>query len=211
MQIRLQWETPKSWVAAAAEETVALLADHAHCELKAAASAQALLIKHCEDQPLVEALGHVAFEELEHFHRVSLLLHARGGVIGRSVSNPYAEGLRSGYSSRQGEVLLDRLIVSGLIEARSLERFTLLAAEHPDGELRELYAALLSSEASHRALFQKLCAERYPEKRVEVRIRELCELEAHVISSLDFAPRMHSGPPRTHETVDPSGLATQRA
>ena len=41
----LAWATPPEWVAAVATDTLSLLSDHAHCELKAASSAQALIAK----------------------------------------------------------------------------------------------------------------------------------------------------------------------
>ena len=153
-----------------------------------------MIAKNPADTALVEALADTALEELEHFRTVARLLHRRGGVIGPTLSSPYAEGLLRGFSSRDGEVLLDRLIVAGLIEARSLERFVLLSREHPDAELRALYADLLASEARHRALFTRLARERFPEARVAVRMRELEALEARVVSALPFTSRMHSGP-----------------
>lgn len=193
MAFQLEWQTPETWVERISQHTLELLEDHAHCELRAAASAQGLIAKRPRSRGLVEALGQVAFEEIEHFNRVITLLHARGGALGAAQNNPYAAGLLSGVSSRQGEVLLDRLLLSSLIEARSLERFVLLAKGLPDAELREFYQSLVGSEAGHRALFVALAREHYPADRVETRLREFVSHEARVVASLAFAPRMHSG------------------
>lgn len=193
MAFQLQWETPVEWVERISDHTLELLADHAHCELRAAASAQALVSKRPRSKGLVEALGEVAFEESEHFNRVIQLLHRRGGELDAARDNPYAAGLIRGLSSRQGEVLLDRLLLSSLIEARSLERFLLLSRHLPDEELREFYAGLIGSEASHRALFVTLARDHYPEERVTKRLAELIEHEGRVMSGLPFSARMHSG------------------
>lgn len=193
MAFQLEWETPQEWVALVAPHTMALLCDHAHAELRAAASAQALISKRPRSKHLVEALGHVALEESEHFNQVIEILHRRGGKLEAGRSNPYAAGLLSGWSSRHDEVLLDRLLISAVIEARSLERFILLSEHLPDEELREFYSSLISSEAGHRALFVTLARESYSEERVAERLAEFLALEAKVISALPFSPRMHSG------------------
>ncbi len=193
MAFQLAWETPADWVERVSSRTLELLCDHAHCELRAAASAQALISKRPRSKGLVEALGKVALEESEHFTQVIDLLHRRGGQLEGARDNPYAAGLLSGFSSRQGEVLLDRLLISSLIEARSLERFVLLSRHLPDEELRSFYAGLVPSESGHRALFVALATDHYPAKRVEARLAEFISLEAKVISSLPFSARMHSG------------------
>ena len=201
MAFQLAWETPTSWVERISEHTLELLEDHAHCELRAAASAQAIISKRPRSRELVKSLGIVASEELEHFNQVVEILHARGGQLGAAQNNPYAAGLLSGTSSRQGEVLLDRLLVSSLIEARSLERFVLLSRHLPDAELRDLYQSLVGSEAGHRALFVHLAREHYPAKRVDERLAEFIEHEANVVSNLPFSPRMHSGVVESTATV----------
>ncbi len=201
MAFQLEWETPVEWVDLIAPHTLELLGDHAHAELRAAASAQALISKRPQSKQLVEALGKVALEESEHFNQVIDLLHKRGGQLERAQNNPYAAGLLSGWSSKQGEVLLDRLLISALIEARSLERFVLLARHLPDEELSAFYESLIASESGHRALFVTLARESYPEKRVAERLAEFISLEASVMSRLPFSARMHSGLAETNATV----------
>ena len=65
----LKWATPAEWVEAVATDTLALLSDHAHCELKAAASAQSLIVKNTQRPELVRRLLSIAHEELDHFGR----------------------------------------------------------------------------------------------------------------------------------------------
>jgi len=193
MAFQLEWETPVEWASLVAPHTLELLCDHAHAELRAAASAQALISKRPRSKHMVEALGQVALDESEHFVQVIEILHRRGGQLEAGRDNPYAAGLLSGWSSRHDEALLDRLLISAVIEARSLERFVLLAKHLPDAELREFYGSLVASEASHRSLFVTLAREIFSEERVAERLAEFLAMEAKVISSLPFSPRMHSG------------------
>jgi tRNA-(ms[2]io[6]A)-hydroxylase len=103
------------------------------------------------------------------------------------------QGLRRGALRTRGPVLLDRLLVAGLVELRSHERFELLAGAAADARLAELYGELTPSEAGHATLFGHLACELFPRQDVADRAKVLCELEAEVIASLAFEPRMHSG------------------
>ena len=193
MGFRLDYETPASWVARVEEDTLALLSDHAHCELKAAASAQAMVAKNGHHPDLVDALSEVAIEELEHFGQVHALIRARGGALEPQDVNPYAEALLEQSAKSRTVRFLDRLLVAELIEARSLERFYLLSEHLRDGELAELYGSLRQSEAGHQALFERLAKELYDEDVVEDRRAELRAIEAAVVSNLPFDFRIHSG------------------
>ena len=195
---RLAYQTPPAWAQAALEEPLALLSDHAHCELKAATTAQALIAKNTEHDCIVQRLPHVAIEEMQHFERVVQLLKRRGGRLEPQATSPYADGLHKGSSGTRSSLLLDRLLIAHLIEARSLERFHLLSqvpAHTPEElELQTLYRDLLVSEASHRALFLALAKAVFPLDKVEAREAQLRELEGAVIQGLAPGPRVHSGP-----------------
>ena len=192
----LAWNTPPAWVGRVAEHPLALLADHAHCELKAASTSQSLIARHPAETALMRPLAELAAEEMQHFVLAHDLLVARGGVLNAPEPSPYAAGLaRGARASRRGSVepLLDRLLVASLIEARSLERFRLLAQHLEDAELAGLYASLAGSEARHRALFLRLARERFGSQVTDERAAELCDLEARLMAGLPFTPRMHSG------------------
>jgi len=189
----LAWKTPVSWVERIAERPLALLSDHARCEEQAAAAARMLAAKHPDRTRLVRELGAMEREETEHLERVTALLHARGSGVGAHKRSPYADGMLKGAKRGRKSDLVDRLLVCGLIEARSCERFRLLSRHLPDAELRELYRSLIASEAGHQVLFAELAAELAPATEVEQRTAELTALEADVISGLEFDYRMHSG------------------
>jgi tRNA-(ms[2]io[6]A)-hydroxylase len=196
IELELAWRTPPAWAEEALRDPLALLADHACCELGAAAAAQGLLARRPEDAALVERLAAHATEELRHFRRVHRLLVELGGTLAYVRANHYAEELLA-HVRRGPEGLVDRLLVFGLIERRSLERFELLAgaAAGRHARLAELYAELAPSEAGHAALFLELARERVPPAELETLVARWTEREARLVARLPFEPRIHSGPP----------------
>lgn len=185
--------TPPTWVAMVEKDPSALLSDHAHCELKASSTALALLLKHRENTSLVADLSALAAEEMEHFKQAVDALTARGGTLGPLEKNEYAESLLSESASTRGAALLDRLLIAGLIELRSLERFHLLAEGLHDRELAALYRALIPSESSHQALFDRLARSLFDAKLVTRRQSELLEIESHCARNASPGARIHSG------------------
>jgi len=191
--LELRYTTPTSWAERALLSPLELLSDHAHCELRAASSAQGLITRNPSAKGLVDSLSRLALEEMRHFRQVIALLEKFGGELLWAEPNPYVEGLMDGTKSTRGAVLLDRLLISGLVELRSLERFELLAAVATEPKVQALYAELGPSEAGHATLFSRLAEELFPAKRVRERSDQLCAIEAGVVERLAFAPRMHSG------------------
>lgn len=190
----LDYETPAAWVAAVEADPLALLSDHAHCELRAAASAQALIVRNPHRTQFVAQMLELAQEELDHFGTVTRLLGERGGQLDHKSPNPYAEGLLTRSAPDRGDPFLDRLVIAGLIEARSLERFHLLAEHLVDPELAGLYRELAPSEARHHTLFLRCAREFFGTDRADERWATLIAREAEVVAGLPFAVRMHSGP-----------------
>jgi tRNA-(ms[2]io[6]A)-hydroxylase len=194
--LELAWATPETWAPAALAEPLALLSDHAHCELGAASAAQGMIARCPENRLLVERLGAHAIEELRHFRRVHRLLVELGGTLEPVRRNPYAEGLLA-HAERGPRNLLDRLLIAAWIERRSLERFECLehAAREAGSPLAELYAELAPSEAGHARLFAELASALFPEEGVAARLEAWRGREARLIRTLPFAARIHSGPP----------------
>src|SRR5260221_433276 len=83
-------------------------------------------------------------------------MEKRGLSLGRDPGDPYAQGLQAQVRQPARERLLDRLLISALIEARSEERLRLLSEALPDAELRGFYARLAESEEGHFQLFLRL-------------------------------------------------------
>jgi tRNA-(ms[2]io[6]A)-hydroxylase len=194
----LRYKTPTAWAAAALREPLALLNDHAHLEKKAATNALELLNRFPEPNPpenWVTAMTAVARDEVEHLAVVTRLLARRGGKLSRQHRNEYASRLRDlvRMGTGPGE-LVDRLMISALIEARSCERFKLLADVcEEDRELAKLYRGLWASEHGHYRTFIQLAEQIQPEKLVAKRWDEMLDAEARIIRSQSPGPRMHSG------------------
>lgn len=192
----LRWLTPRSWASAVLADPVALLDDHAHLERDAAANALALLRRLPADrsaQRWVRALTGVARDEVDHLALVSRELARRGGELSRSHRNPYAAALRGLVRSGQGPAeLVDRLLVSALIELRSCERFALLASVGHG--LSPLYDELTASEVGHYRLFLRLAELVVPSDEVAVRWAHLLDREARIARSQAPGARMHAGP-----------------
>ncbi len=188
--------TPASWARDVLTDPMALLADHAFLEKKAALNALQLLERWPQEwvPGWVETMTSVARDEAAHLATVTRLLLRRGGRLGRTHKNPYANALRN--LVRKGEVIsetLDRLFVSALIEARSCERFSVLAAAAEDPELAALYKALFSSEFGHYKIFLRLAHKIERRNRVESRWEEMLAAEAAILAAQEAGPRIHSG------------------
>ncbi|GAB4195045.1 MAG: tRNA-(ms[2]io[6]A)-hydroxylase [Sandaracinaceae bacterium] len=186
--------TDPSWVDAVEGDLDGLLRDHAHCELKAAQSALSLMARFAGEMPeLVAPLVALAHEETEHFDQVQRRIRERGGVMSLPESDLYVAALRKAAGRDHGDrpPLLDRLLVSALVEARSCERFKLLAERLRDASLRAFYADLMASEARHFRLFSRLAEERFGEGEARARLRTLAEREADIAGSLPLGPTVH--------------------
>ena len=187
-------ETPPAWARVAADDLNATLADHAHCEKKAASSAIALVNDYPDDVSLVRALARLAEDEIGHFREVHELLDARGAELHRDRGDPYARALLELVRQPQDLRKLDRLLVCALIEARSCERFRLLAGEldrRGEHELARRFSRLEASEAGHAALFVELASERFGEQDTRARLEELAGEEARIVAELPLLPRIH--------------------
>ena len=148
----LKAATPRAWVDAALADLPTLLVDHANCEKKAASTAMALIFAYPEDRALSVALSRLAREELKHFEQVERLMKKLDVPYQRMKPGRYASELRKLVRTHEPKRKLDLMIVHALIEARSCERFRLLAKRLPE-QVRDLYEQLERSEARHFELY----------------------------------------------------------
>lgn len=199
--------TPQRWARLVLAEPVALLIDHAFLEKKAANNALELLTRWPEPGVTgwVQAMTDVARDEAAHLSQVHRLLTRRGGRLARIHKNPYANALRLlvRKGSGTGEIV-DRLLVSALIESRSCERFAVLAEVAEDRELAAFYQRLYASELGHYLVFLKLAKAIDNPERVERRWQELLIEEARILAAQDPGPRIHSGVPPESDSVAPN-------
>lgn len=195
-ELPLHSRTPADWGRAVLADPVSLLSDHAFLEKKAALNAMELLTRWPGEwlPGWVETMTSVARDETAHLAQATRLLVRRGGRLGRGHSNPYAKALRLLVRRGGIEEPLDRLFVSALIEARSCERFGVLAAAAgEDAELAGFYRALYASEMGHYRIFLKLAFRLAEKDVVEARWQEMLAAEARILSEQAPGPRIHSG------------------
>lgn len=190
--------TPAAWLDAACEQWPELLIDHGYCEKKAASSALALIFAYpeCTEQNL--ALARLAREELRHFEQVTRMMQRLQVAFRRLRPARYGAGLRAALRTSEPHRRLDLLLASALIEARSCERFALLAPRLP-APLGEFYGDLARAEARHGTLYLDLARAAAVAAGVSdhsARLAELAQVEGQLIVEADDQLRFHSGPPR---------------
>lgn len=187
----LQCPTNAEWIDIANANPALILLDHAHCEKKAAAFALALINRYPDRTKLVNEMIGLASEELEHLALVMGELEKRSIVLTRDKGNAYVQALHTHVRPHEPLRMMDWLIIGAFIEARSCERFSILAEHAPTEDMRSLYKSLLASEAGHYRLYFDIAREYFPEADVRARIKEFGELEANITKSLTNLPTMH--------------------
>ena len=125
--LSLQSASTARWLAQVDADLEAVLIDHAHCEKKAAGVAMNLLFSYVDQTELARAMTEIVNEELEHFNLVLDLLDRRGIRFRKLEPSSYGRRLHELIRRDEPGRAVDRLLVAGLIEARSCERFSLLA------------------------------------------------------------------------------------
>ncbi len=190
----LQLSTDVRWAELAQNDLEQLLIDHAYCEQKAASACISLIVNYPDHTELVEKLAPVVAEEWAHFRMVLEEIRKRGFSLGRMRKDIYVNELfgliRKGIPHQQQ--LLDRLLISAMIEARSCERFRLLFQTLSDAELRGFYQRLMISEAGHYQNFIALAKTYFESSLVDRRWQEIVAAEARIVSGLQLrGDRVH--------------------
>jgi tRNA-(ms[2]io[6]A)-hydroxylase len=202
--------TPPDWVDAACAQWQALLIDHAYCEKKAASTALALVFAYPEQQDQNLALARLAREELRHYEQVTRMMQRLAVPFQRLRPGRYAGALRAALRTHEPARRLDLMICGAIIEARSCERFRLLAPRLA-APLGEFYAELERAEARHEGLYWGLALAAAGEggtPACERRLDELLAVEAELATSRDALFRFHSGSPAGPPPSPPRGSAS---
>lgn len=189
----LKLPTDPRWVNIVEKNISEILTDHAYCEQKAATNAINLVIRFPDYPELVNAMLELAREELQHFQQVHEKIQSRGFTLGKERRDDYVFELnnfiRKGHAKTIA--LVDNLLFSALVEARSCERFKVLSENISDPELKEFYRELMVSEANHYTLFLGF-ARKYGEGiDVDKRWQEFLDYEAEVISKYGKKETVH--------------------
>ncbi|PBQ33791.1 tRNA 2-methylthio-N6-isopentenyl adenosine(37) hydroxylase MiaE [Sphingobacteriaceae bacterium] len=190
----LKLETDPHWVNIVEKNIEEILTDHAWCEQKAATNAISIMISYPYHSDLVDELLSLAKEELSHFEMVHQKIKDRGYKLGFERRDEYVNELykfmRKGH--KKEIVLIDRLLFSAMVEARSCERFRILSLHINDLDLREFYHELMISEANHYTTFLAF-ARKYGNaiEDVNARWQQWLDYEANVVKSYGKSETIH--------------------
>jgi tRNA-(ms[2]io[6]A)-hydroxylase len=192
--LKLQLPTDPIWVKNVVESNIEeILTDHAFCEQKAASNAITLIVQNPNLSDLVQDMIGLAQEEMEHFKRVHDIILERGYQLGKERKDNYVNELRKFIiigGGREAQ-LIDRLLFSAMIEARSCERFKVLSENINDKQLADFYHELMISEAGHYTMFIRLAKKYAVTIDVETRWKEFLAYEAHVIQNYGKSETIH--------------------
>ena len=189
----LKLPTDPHWVNIVEGNIDEILTDHAWCEQKAATNALSLIINNPNYPELVSALLIIVKEEVAHFEMVHNLILSRGKTLGIERRDNYVGELykfmQKGGSRKSS--LVDRLLFSAMIEARSCERFRVLSENIKDEELAKFYRDLMISEAGHYTTFIGFARQYGDGIDVDKRWKEWLEFEADVIKNYGKETTIH--------------------
>lgn len=192
--LKLQLPTDPLWVKNVVESNIEeILTDHAFCEQKAASNAITLIVQNPNLSDLVQEMAALVIEEMDHFKRVHDIILERGYVLGRERKDDYVNELRKFFpngGSRETQ-LVDRLLFSAMIEARSCERFKVMSENISDKQLSAFYHELMISEAGHYTMFIRLAKKYSGSVDVDKRWKEFLAYEAQVIQNYGKKESIH--------------------
>ena len=191
--LSLKLPTDPRWADIANKNIEEILIDHAWCEQKAASTAISLIVNYPEYPELVTAMIALSREEMGHFKMVHDKILARDIEMGWDRKDEYVVQLLKFFpkgGSRKTQ-LIHRLLIAGLIEARSCERFRLLSEKLEDKELAEFYKNLMISEANHYTMFLKFARKYGDREVVDQKWNDLLEFEGKMIQGLGNKETIH--------------------
>jgi len=190
----LKLATDPYWVNIAEKSIDEILTDHAYCEQKAASTCISLIIQYPGKTELVDELTPIVAEEWGHFRKVLKEMKVRGFQFGKNRSDDYVVQLMK-FQRKGGkdvERLMDKLLISAMIEARSCERFRLLSLHISDEALKSFYHEFMVSEAGHYRTFIDLAKQYCGEEPVKKRWQEMLDFESIIMQNRQLrGDRMH--------------------
>jgi tRNA-(ms[2]io[6]A)-hydroxylase len=193
IMLGLKLVTDPRWVDIVESNIEEILTDHAWCEQKAASNAISLITYNSELEELVTELLVIAKEELDHLQLVHNLIKSKGLTLGRERKDHYVNELFK-FMKKDGsrkDALVDRLLFSAMIEARSCERFKVLSENIKDPELAKFYRDLMISEAGHYTTFLGFARKYVDNFDVDKRWQEWIEFETSIIINYGKKETVH--------------------
>ena len=187
----LRAATPREWLDVVFADFDAFLLDHALCERKASALGMSLVAKYPDRSAILEPLIEFAREELEHFHVMFKVIAARGLQLPEDAKDPYVNELRRLATGKGPELLLDRLITAGVIEARGCERLMMVARALSEEPLKRTYLELARAESRHHGLFFRLARHYFSDATIADRAAYFLDAEAKIMLRQPLRAAVH--------------------
>jgi tRNA-(ms[2]io[6]A)-hydroxylase len=185
-------KTPSQWVERVLSSFDDFLLDHASCERKAAALATSFIAKYPDRTFLIEPMVSLAREELEHFAEVYRIINKRKiNFLPSDEKDIYVNKVLAQLRHGREERFLDRLIMSGIVEARGWERFNLLAEHLTDEPLQLFYHRLAQRELGHYKIFINIAHKYFSESEVDLAISRIAEVESEAMLTTPLSSRLH--------------------
>ncbi|MFT7435759.1 MAG: tRNA-(ms[2]io[6]A)-hydroxylase [Algoriphagus sp.] len=193
--LRLALPTDPRWVNIVEKNIEEILSDHAWCEQKAATNAITIVANNSEHPDLVTDLLALAKEEIEHFQMVHEIIKKRGLKLARERKDHYVgelvQYMKRSNDGTRASGLVERLLFSAMIEARSCERFKVLSENIEDQELSKFYRELMESEAGHYTTFITYARKYGYGIDVETRWRAWLAFESEIIANYGKSESIH--------------------
>ncbi|MCA1764410.1 MAG: tRNA-(ms[2]io[6]A)-hydroxylase [Flavobacteriales bacterium] len=189
----LEMPTDPRWVNIVEKNISEILTDHAWCEQKAASAAISIIVRYPEYPDLVDEMTALVREEMEHFALVHEKIKERGYKLGFDRKDPYVKDL-AGFIKKGGDrtqQLVEALLMAGMIEARSCERFRVLSEEIADEDLRSFYRGLMASEARHYTCFLRFARKYGGKIDVDKRWKEFLSFEGKLMEKYGKSETIH--------------------
>ena len=142
---------------------------------------------------MITELLELAQEELTHFQMVHQRILARGLELGKPRKDEYVRQLMAYFpqGGKREDRLVNDLLVSAMIEARSCERFKVLSENIKDQELAVFYRDLMVSEANHYTLFLNYARKYGDREETDKKWNALLDFEADIMKNLGNRELIH--------------------
>lgn len=189
----LKLRTDPRWVTICETNIQEILSDHFWAEHKAATNALTIIVNNSEKEELVTEMLVIALEENEHAQMVHNIIKDRGLELNRERKDDYVGELFK-FMKKDGsreQAMVERLLFSALIEARSCERFKVLSENIEDKELADFYRDLMISEANHYTVFLNFARQYGGRIDVDKRWQEWLDFEDSIIGNYGKKETIH--------------------
>ncbi len=184
--------TPARWALQLESHLDKILLDHTHWEKESARMCLNLLLAYCDNEELSKAMSSMINDKLNRFQTNRELLKTLGIKFQRIHSTGYNRRLKELIINKEPQRVVDRLLVTALADARSNERFSVIANSCEDPKVANYYKSLVDQDRENYVTYIDLASGYIDEGHVFERLDELANYEGTLISDGGAKPRLHS-------------------